>query len=200
MRRYDEQWIVSGSEDNMVYIWNLQTKDIVQKLQGHTDALPNKLTAVDREQAEKLANTLIVLSSTAEDDEIEVRISDLARELVTRRPQDHILFLKHKLARLKRSRDKPKIIILAPPHVDMERLTEMVSDCMGIVPVTKEDIRSADSKRREMGGVRVFRGPQAITSRLSEPCFGTFVGPSWVHHVVLQDLGWIRGLVEPGNL
>nr|CAD7588148.1 unnamed protein product [Timema genevievae] len=105
-------------------------------------------------------------------------IQDLARELVTRRPQDHILFLKHKLARLKRSRDKPKIIILAPPHVDMERLTEMVSDCMGVVPVTKEDIRSADSK----------------------PCLGTFVGPSWVHHVVLQDLGWIRGLVEPGNL
>lgn len=30
------QWIVSGSEDNMVYIWNLQTKEIVQKLQGHT--------------------------------------------------------------------------------------------------------------------------------------------------------------------
>ena len=30
------QWIVSGSEDNSVYIWNLQTKEIVQKLQGHT--------------------------------------------------------------------------------------------------------------------------------------------------------------------
>ncbi|MEQ2187526.1 hypothetical protein GOODEAATRI_005594, partial [Goodea atripinnis] len=30
------KWIVSGSEDNMVYIWNLQTKEIVQKLQGHT--------------------------------------------------------------------------------------------------------------------------------------------------------------------
>lgn len=33
---YRSQWIVSGSEDNMVYIWNLQTKEIVQKLQGHT--------------------------------------------------------------------------------------------------------------------------------------------------------------------
>ena len=33
---YIVQWIVSGSEDNMVYIWNLQTKEIVQKLQGHT--------------------------------------------------------------------------------------------------------------------------------------------------------------------
>lgn len=32
----NSQWIVSGSEDNMVYIWNLQTKEIVQKLQGHT--------------------------------------------------------------------------------------------------------------------------------------------------------------------
>lgn len=30
------KWIVSGSEDSMVYIWNLQTKEIVQKLQGHT--------------------------------------------------------------------------------------------------------------------------------------------------------------------
>lgn len=30
------QWIVSGSEDSLVYIWNLQTKEIVQKLQGHT--------------------------------------------------------------------------------------------------------------------------------------------------------------------
>lgn len=33
------KWIVSGSEDSMVYIWNLQTKDIVQKLQGHTGTL-----------------------------------------------------------------------------------------------------------------------------------------------------------------
>lgn len=30
------KWIVSGSEDSMVYIWNLQTKEIVQKLAGHT--------------------------------------------------------------------------------------------------------------------------------------------------------------------
>ena len=31
-----KKWIVSGSEDNMVYIWNLQTKEIVQRLSGHT--------------------------------------------------------------------------------------------------------------------------------------------------------------------
>lgn len=30
------QWIVSGSEDSMVYVWNLQTKEIVQRLDGHT--------------------------------------------------------------------------------------------------------------------------------------------------------------------
>jgi COMPASS component SWD3 len=29
----DEQ--ISGSEDNMVYIWDLQSKKIVQKLEGH---------------------------------------------------------------------------------------------------------------------------------------------------------------------
>uniref|UniRef100_A0A673MBW6 WD repeat-containing protein 5-like n=1 Tax=Sinocyclocheilus rhinocerous TaxID=307959 RepID=A0A673MBW6_9TELE len=34
-----DSWIVTGSEDNMVYIWNLQTKEIVQKLQGHTDVV-----------------------------------------------------------------------------------------------------------------------------------------------------------------
>lgn len=33
------KWIVSGSEDNMVYIWNLQTKEIVQKLQVRTTNL-----------------------------------------------------------------------------------------------------------------------------------------------------------------
>lgn len=33
------QWIVSGSEDNMVYIWNLQSKEIVQRLTGHTDTV-----------------------------------------------------------------------------------------------------------------------------------------------------------------
>ena len=33
------QWIVSGSEDNAVYVWNLQTKEVVQKLQGHTDVV-----------------------------------------------------------------------------------------------------------------------------------------------------------------
>lgn len=40
------QWIVSGSEDNLVYIWNLQTKEIVQKLQGHTGELESGLCAV----------------------------------------------------------------------------------------------------------------------------------------------------------
>ncbi|KFD68373.1 hypothetical protein M514_07357 [Trichuris suis] len=33
------QWIVSGSEDGLVYIWNLQTKEIVQKLGGHADVV-----------------------------------------------------------------------------------------------------------------------------------------------------------------
>ncbi|UYV73291.1 hypothetical protein LAZ67_10002537 [Cordylochernes scorpioides] len=32
-------WIVSGSEDNLVYIWNLQTKEVVQKLVGHQDVV-----------------------------------------------------------------------------------------------------------------------------------------------------------------
>lgn len=42
------QWIVSGSEDNLVYIWNLQTKEIVQKLQGHTGELHSAVLAARR--------------------------------------------------------------------------------------------------------------------------------------------------------
>ena len=30
------KWIVSGSEDNKVYLWNLQTREVVQVLDGHT--------------------------------------------------------------------------------------------------------------------------------------------------------------------
>ncbi|XP_062575392.1 WD repeat-containing protein 5 isoform X2 [Saccostrea cucullata] len=37
------KWIVSGSEDNLVYIWNLQTKEVVQKLQGHTVACQERM-------------------------------------------------------------------------------------------------------------------------------------------------------------
>lgn len=31
--------IVSGSEDNCVYLWDLQTRKVVQKLEGHTDTV-----------------------------------------------------------------------------------------------------------------------------------------------------------------
>jgi COMPASS component SWD3 len=33
------KWIVSGSEDHSIYIWNLQSKEIVQKLEGHSGTL-----------------------------------------------------------------------------------------------------------------------------------------------------------------
>ncbi|CAD6187725.1 unnamed protein product [Caenorhabditis auriculariae] len=29
------KWIISGSENNKIYVWNLQTKEIVQELEGH---------------------------------------------------------------------------------------------------------------------------------------------------------------------
>ncbi|KAJ2843375.1 WD repeat-containing protein 5, partial [Coemansia erecta] len=32
-------WIVSGSEDHCIYLWNLQNREIVQKLQGHNDVV-----------------------------------------------------------------------------------------------------------------------------------------------------------------
>ena len=33
------KWIVSGSEDKMVYIWDLQSREVVQKLSGHSDVV-----------------------------------------------------------------------------------------------------------------------------------------------------------------
>lgn len=33
------KYIVSGSEDNCLYLWDLQTRKVVQKLEGHTDTV-----------------------------------------------------------------------------------------------------------------------------------------------------------------
>lgn len=33
------KYIASGSEDNCVYLWELQSRKIVQKLEGHTDTV-----------------------------------------------------------------------------------------------------------------------------------------------------------------
>ncbi|KAF5191679.1 Wd repeat-containing protein, partial [Thalictrum thalictroides] len=33
------KYIVSGSEDHLVYLWDLQTKEVIQKLEGHTDTV-----------------------------------------------------------------------------------------------------------------------------------------------------------------
>lgn len=33
------KYIVSGSEDNSVYLWDLQDRSVIQRLSGHTDAV-----------------------------------------------------------------------------------------------------------------------------------------------------------------
>lgn len=33
------KYIASGSEDNNVYLWELQSRKVVQKLEGHTDTV-----------------------------------------------------------------------------------------------------------------------------------------------------------------
>ncbi|KAE9550855.1 hypothetical protein FO519_005936 [Halicephalobus sp. NKZ332] len=33
------KWIVSGSEDKKIYVWNLQNRDVVQVLEGHNDVV-----------------------------------------------------------------------------------------------------------------------------------------------------------------
>lgn len=59
------KWIVSGSEDSMVYIWNLQTKEIVQKLQGHTGEqtpFQRKLFVVKLVMIGNFTKTIIIYS------------------------------------------------------------------------------------------------------------------------------------------
>ena len=36
---YGGKYIISGSEDKLIYIWDLQTKQIFQKLEGHSGKL-----------------------------------------------------------------------------------------------------------------------------------------------------------------
>jgi COMPASS component SWD3 len=33
------KWIVSGSEDKKVFLWNLQSKEVVQMLEGHSEVV-----------------------------------------------------------------------------------------------------------------------------------------------------------------
>lgn len=33
------KWIVSGSEDGKVWLWDLQTREVVQVLEGHGDTV-----------------------------------------------------------------------------------------------------------------------------------------------------------------
>lgn len=39
LHKNGETFVVSGSEDSMVYIWNLNSKKIIQTLTGHSDGL-----------------------------------------------------------------------------------------------------------------------------------------------------------------
>mmetsp|Transcript_11983 Transcript_11983/g.50048 ORF Transcript_11983/g.50048 Transcript_11983/m.50048 type:complete len:84 (+) Transcript_11983:1103-1354(+) len=34
-----DKYIASGSEDNNLYIWDIQSRQVVQKLRGHTDVV-----------------------------------------------------------------------------------------------------------------------------------------------------------------
>jgi WD40 repeat protein len=41
------KWIISGSEDGKVYIWDLQTREIVQVLEGHQGTSVSHPSGVD---------------------------------------------------------------------------------------------------------------------------------------------------------
>jgi len=38
------KWIISGSEDHKIYLWDLQTREIVQRLEGHRDVVVSVAT------------------------------------------------------------------------------------------------------------------------------------------------------------
>ncbi|XP_063241832.1 adenylate kinase 8-like [Bacillus rossius redtenbacheri] len=74
---------------------------------------------------------------------------ELATDLVVQRPEDHVKFLKKALVRLQHYRDRPRLLILAPPHIDMENIAECVYEVTGALPVTRADIIALSTEIEE---------------------------------------------------
>ncbi|GLV31093.1 uncharacterized protein CBL_12166 [Carabus blaptoides fortunei] len=67
---------------------------------------------------------------------------ELARELVIQQPQDHVLFLRQVLSNASQSRHAPRIVFLAPPHVNTHDIAYLLADKCGATVVTEKDILS----------------------------------------------------------
>ncbi|KAJ8875022.1 hypothetical protein PR048_022912, partial [Dryococelus australis] len=74
---------------------------------------------------------------------------ELAADLVVQRPSDHVTFLREVLVRLQYYRDRPRLLILAPPHVDMEKIAECFCEVTGAIPVSREDINTLSVQNDE---------------------------------------------------
>ncbi|XP_046417488.1 adenylate kinase 8 [Neodiprion fabricii] len=70
---------------------------------------------------------------------------ELATELLIKRPDDHISYLKQCIQHAALNRDVPRIIVLAPPDFDKMRLAEALQEELGVRPITISDIHQVTS-------------------------------------------------------
>jgi len=71
---------------------------------------------------------------------------DLASSLAIEEPVDHIRFLRDKLDHLSERRERPRVIIIAPPHVDRMELAETLSGMLEVPVITCSDFLADDTE------------------------------------------------------
>ncbi|CAH1402071.1 unnamed protein product [Nezara viridula] len=71
---------------------------------------------------------------------------DIATAVATRKPKDHILFIRNLLDDINERRDKPRIIMIAPPHLSVEEICEYIKEETGVAIITFDDIAGQDNE------------------------------------------------------
>ncbi|KAL1131795.1 hypothetical protein AAG570_011407 [Ranatra chinensis] len=60
--------------------------------------------------------------------------------LAVEKPKDHILFLRNFFYNMRLKRDRPRVVLIAPPHVDTQKLAYFMCKTLGAEPISLDDI------------------------------------------------------------
>ncbi|XP_015108496.1 adenylate kinase 8 [Diachasma alloeum] len=79
---------------------------------------------------------------------------EIARQLIIKKPSDHILYVKQCLRHAARSRDAPRIILICPPDFDKKLLAEYLDLKLGIKAIGLDDVEAFNSSEEFAANVR----------------------------------------------
>ncbi|CAK9821791.1 Adenylate kinase 8 [Anthophora retusa] len=100
-----------------------------------------------RQEAEKRTRTLNAqFMAYLEKHRIYELFHEIATQLVLKKPDDPIVFMKQYLELAKKRLDIPKIILIAPPGFDKMSLAKVLQEELGVQPLTLKDLREAFSQ------------------------------------------------------